>query len=382
MAKRDYYDVLGVNKSASDAEIKSAFRKLAKKYHPDLNKEADAAEKFKEVQEAYDVLGDESKRKTYDQFGHAAFDQGAGGAGGNPYGNYGGFSGFDTSGFGFDDIDLGDILNAAFGGGFGGRRKQSNKPQKGEDVLYRMKISFKDAVFGAKKDITIDLTEECETCDGKGGFKEKTCSKCHGSGRITREQSSLFGSFMTQTTCDECMGKGKTFERRCTDCKGTGYVQKRKTITVTVPEGVDTGTQIRIKGKGEAGINGGPNGDIYVEFIVAEDDMFERVGNDIYLDLPINISDAVLGCEKDVPVLDGKISLTIPAGSQNGDKLRVKGKGVPFLNSSKVGDLYIVLNIVIPTKLDRKQKKLFEELRDTELENNDIFKKFKKYFKK
>ena len=382
MAKRDYYDVLGVNKSASDAEIKSAFRKLAKKYHPDLNKEADAAEKFKEVQEAYDVLGDENKRKTYDQFGHAAFDQGAGGAGGNPYGNYGGFSGFDASGFGFDDIDLGDILNAAFGGGFGGRKKNSNKPQKGEDVLYRMKISFKDAVFGAKKDITIDLTDECKTCDGKGGFKEKTCSKCHGSGRITREQTSLFGSFMTQTTCDECMGKGKTFERRCTDCKGTGYVTARKTITVTVPEGVDTGTQIRIKGKGEAGINGGPNGDIYVEFIVAEDDMFERVGNDIYLDLPINISDAVLGCEKDVPVLDGKISLTIPAGSQNGDKLRVKGKGVPFLNSSKVGDLYIVLNIVIPTKLDRKQKKLFEELRDTELENNDIFKKFKKYFKK
>ena len=245
-----------------------------------------------------------------------------------------------------------------------------------------MKISFKDAVFGAKKDITIDLTDACETCDGKGGFKEKTCSKCHGSGKITREQASLFGSFMTQTTCDECMGRGKTFERRCTDCKGTGYVTARKTITVTVPAGVDTGTQIRIKGKGEAGVNGGPNGDIFVEFIVSEDEMFERVGNDIYLNLPITITDAVLGTEKDVPVLDGKISLTIPAGSQNGDKLRVKGKGVPFLNSSKLGDLYIVLNIVIPTKLDRNQKKLFEELKDTELENNDIFKKFKKYFKK
>lgn len=381
MAKRDYYDVLGVDKSASDAEIKSAFRKLAKKYHPDINKEPDAAEKFKEVQEAYDVLGDEGKRKTYDQFGHAAFDQGAAGGGGNPYGNYGGFSGFDTSGFGFEDIDLGDILNAAFGGGFGGRKKNSNKPHKGEDVLYRMKISFKDAVFGAKKDITIDLTDECETCDGKGGFNEKTCSKCHGSGKITREQSSLFGTFMTQTTCDECSGRGKTFERRCTDCKGTGFVTARKTITVTVPSGVDTGTQIRIKGKGEAGINGGPNGDIYVEFIVSEDELFERVGNDIYLDLPINIADAVLGCEKDVPILDGKISLTIPAGSQNGDKLRVKGKGVPYLNSSKQGDLYIVLNVIVPTKLDRKQKKLFEELRETELENNDAFKKFKKYFK-
>lgn len=337
MAKRDYYDVLGVDKSASEAEIKSAFRKLAKKYHPDINKEADAADKFKEVQEAYDVLGDESKRKTYDQFGHAAFDGGA--AGGNPSGNYGGFSGFDTSGFGFDDIDLGDILNAAFGGGFGGRRKTSSKPQKGEDVLYRMKISFKDAVFGSKKEITLDLTDECETCNGKGGFNEKTCSKCHGSGKITREQSSLFGSFMTQTTCDECSGRGKTFERKCTDCKGTGYVTSRKTITVTIPKGVDTGTQIRIKGKGEAGINGGPNGDIFVEFIVEKDALFEREGYDIYLTLPINIADAVLGSEKDVPILDGTIKLTIPAGSQNGDKLRVKGKGVPYLNSTKVGDL-------------------------------------------
>ena len=380
MAKRDYYDVLGVDKSASEAEIKSAFRKLAKKYHPDINKEADAADKFKEVQEAYDVLGDESKRKTYDQFGHAAFDGGA--AGGNPSGNYGGFSGFDTSGFGFDDIDLGDILNAAFGGGFGGRRKQSSKPQKGEDVLYRMKISFKDAVFGSKKEITLDLTDECETCNGKGGFNEKTCSKCHGSGKITREQSSLFGSFMTQTTCDECFGRGKTFERKCTDCKGTGYVTSRKTITVTIPKGVDTGTQIRIKGKGEAGINGGPNGDIFVEFIVEKDALFEREGYDIYLTLPINIADAVLGSEKDVPILDGTIKLTIPAGSQNGDKLRVKGKGVPYLNSTKVGDLYIILNVVIPTKIDKKQKKLFEELRDSELEKNDIFKKFKKYFKK
>lgn len=380
MAKRDYYDVLGVDKSASDAEIKSAFRKLAKKYHPDLNKEADAADKFKEVQEAYDVLSDENKRKTYDQFGHAAFDQGAS-AGGNPYGNYGGFSGFDTSGFGFDDIDLGDILNAAFGGGFGGRRK-SNKPQKGEDVLYRMKISFKDAVFGARKDITIDLTDECETCNGKGGFKEKTCSKCHGSGKITRQQASLFGSFMSQTTCDECNGRGKTFERKCTECKGTGYVTARKTITVTVPAGVDTGTQIRIKGKGEAGVNGGPNGDIFVEFIVADDDVFTRDNNDLYMHLPINVADAVLGCEMDVPTLDGDILLTIPAGSQNNDKLRIKGKGVPYINSSKQGDLYIVLNVIIPTKLDRKQKKLFEELRDTELDNNDIFKKFKKYFRK
>lgn len=382
MAKRDYYDVLGVDKSATDAEIKSAFRKLAKKYHPDLNKEADAADKFKEVQEAYDVLGDESKRKTYDQFGHAAFDQGA--AGGNPYGNYGGyggFSGFDTSGFGFEDIDLGDLFSAAFGGGFG-RKKRSNKPQKGEDVLYRMKISFKDAVFGSKKEVTMDLTEECDTCDGKGGFHEKKCSTCNGTGKITREQNSLFGTFMSQTTCPDCSGTGRAFENTCTDCKGKGYIKKRKTITVTIPAGVDTGTQIRIKGKGEAGLNGGPNGDIYVEFIVEEDEIFTRDDYDLYMHLPINISDAVLGCEMEVPTLNGNILLTIPSGSQNNDKLRVKGRGVPYLNSNKVGDLYIVLNIVIPTKIDRKQKKLFEELRETDLDNNDKIKKFKKYFKR
>ena len=379
MAKKDYYEVLGVSKSASQDEIKSAFRKLAKKYHPDLNKEADAADKFKEVQEAYDVLSDENKRKTYDQFGHSAFEQGAGG--GNPYGNYGGFSGFDTSGFGFEDIDLGDILNAAFGGGFRSKSKK-NRPQKGEDVLYRMRVSFKDAVFGTKKDITLDLTDNCDTCDGHGGFNEKTCSNCNGTGKTTRQQSSLFGSFMTQTTCEECQGRGKTFERKCTDCNGTGYIKSRKTITVTVPAGIDTGSQIRIKGKGEAGINGGENGDIYVEFIVENDEVFEREGNDIYMTLPINVVDAVLGTEQEIPTLNGEIVLTIPSGSQNNDKLRIKGKGVPYLNSSKVGDLYVILNIIIPTKLDKKQRKIFEELRETELDNNDIFKKFKKYFKK
>lgn len=379
MAKRDYYEVLGVSKTATQAEIKSAFRKLAKKYHPDLNKEADAAEKFKEVQEAYEVLSDENKRKTYDQFGHAAFDQGASS---NPYGNYGGFQGF-QGGFGFDDIDLGDILNAAFGGSFGGRSsKQSNRPIKGDDVLYRMNISFKEAIFGTKKDITLDLTDKCTTCDGKGGFNETTCKTCNGTGKVRRQQNSLFGSFMSESTCPDCNGTGKTFERKCTDCKGTGYVKHRKTITVSIPSGVDTGTQIRIKEKGEAGINGGPNGDIYVEFNVLEDEIFTRDNHDLYMHLPVNIADAVLGAEKEIPILDGSIKLTIPAGSQNNDKLRIKGKGVPYINSSKVGDLYIVLNIVVPTKLDKKQKKIFEELRDSDLENHDIFKKFKKYFSK
>lgn len=377
MAKRDYYEVLGVDKNATSQEIKSAFRKLAKKYHPDLNKEPDAAEKFKEVQEAYEVLGDENKRKTYDQFGHAAFDNNASGG----YSSSG-FSGFDTSGFDFDDFNIDDLFDAAFGGGFRRNRRNSNKPQKGNDTLYRMKISFKDSIFGAKKDINLDITDKCDTCSGKGGFGEKECETCDGRGKIRREQSSLFGSFLTETVCPDCNGRGKTFDRKCTDCNGRGYITSKKTITVTIPKGVNTGNQIRIPGKGEAGINGGENGDIYVEFIVEEDSNFKREGNDLYVNLPINVVDATLGCEKEVPLVDGEIILTIPSGSQNGEKLRVKGKGVPYVNSSKVGDLYFIINIVVPTKLDRKQKKLFEELKETNLDNNDIFKKFKKIFKK
>lgn len=376
MAKRDYYDVLGVDKSASDAEIKSAFRKLAKKYHPDLNKEPDAAEKFKEVQEAYEVLSDEQKRKTYDQFGSAAFENNAGG---NPYGNYGGFN---TSGFGFDDINLDDILSNMFGSGFGfGSNKRKNRPQKGDDILYRMNISFKEAVFGCKKDITLDLTEECSECSGKGGFNPKTCSTCGGTGRVRRNQSSLFGAFVSETTCPDCSGTGEIFERRCTDCRGKGHVTNRKTITVTIPEGVDTGSRVRIKGKGEAGINGGENGDIFVEFIVKEDELFERDDHDIYMTLPINIAEATLGAEKEVPTLDGTIILTIPSLSQTNDKLRVKGRGVPYQGSSKRGDLYIVLEVVMPSKLDKKQKKLLEELAETNLDTSDKFKRFNKYFK-
>jgi molecular chaperone DnaJ len=374
MAKRDYYDVLGVDKSASEAEIKSAFRKLAKKYHPDLNKEPDAAEKFKEVQEAYDVLGDEQKRKTYDQYGSAAFENNAGG---NPYGSYGNYGGFNASGFGFEDINLDDILSNMFGGGFGGRKK--NRPVKGDDILYRMNITFEESVFGSKKDITLDLTEKCDECDGKGGFNPRKCSTCNGTGKVRRSQSSLFGSFLTETTCPDCSGTGEVFERRCTDCKGKGYVVRRKTITITIPEGVDTGSQIRIKGKGQVGINGGENGDIYVEFKVDSDPIFSRDGYDIYMTLPINIAEAVLGGEKEVPTLDGNIILTIPSYSQTSDKLRIKGRGVP--HDSKRGDLYIVLDVVMPSKIDRNQRRLFEELSDTNLDTSDKFKKFNKYFK-
>ena len=377
MAKRDYYEVLGVSKTATDTEIKSAFRKLAKKYHPDLNKEADAAEKFKEAQEAYEVLSDPNKRKTYDQFGHAAFDQNGG------TGGFGGFDGF--SSFGFDDIDLSDILSGVFGNGFGfssNSGRSQTRARRGGDLLYKLNIDFEEAVFGCKKDITIDAYEKCDKCNGEGGFDKTTCSTCGGTGEITRQQSSLFGSFVSKTTCHDCEGTGKTFKEKCSKCKGRGVNKERKTITVTIPKGVDDLNQVRIPSMGEAGVHGGENGDLYVELHVKEHDVYKRDGNDIYIDLPINVVEATLGCKKEIPTLYGDIVLNIPAGTQNGDKHRLKEKGVPVVNSSRIGDMYIIVKVIVPTKLDRKQKDLFTKLQNTDLDNTDPIKKFKKFFKK
>ncbi len=378
MAKRDYYEVLGVSKTADDKEIKSAFRRLAKQYHPDINKDKDAPEKFKEVQEAYEVLSDPQKRKTYDQFGHAAFENNAGGS----YG--GGFGGF-SSGFGFDDIDLSDILSGVFGNGFGfsSSSSKTTRARKGNDSLYKLNLTFMEAVYGCKKDITVDVYETCSSCDGKGGHGEATCSRCHGSGTVTEESRTMFGSFMSKTTCPECGGIGKTYKEQCSNCHGNGRVKKRKTLSVTVPAGVDTGNQIRLKEKGEAGVNGGPNGDLYVEFDVSNHQVFKRNGNDIYMELPINVIEATLGCKKEVPLMKGSIILNIPEGTQNGEKHKIKGKGVPYINSSKTGDLYIIIKVVIPTKLDKKQRELFNELSKTNLDdNNDFITKFKKFFKR
>ena len=374
MSKRDYYEVLGVPKNADDKQIKSAFRKLAKQYHPDLNKDKDAPEKFKEVQEAYEVLSDPNKRKTYDQFGHAAFDQN-GNAGG-----YGGFS--DFSGFGFEDIDISDIFSGVFGEGFGFRNSKSNskRPTKGQDSLYQMKITFMEAIHGCSKDITLDVYETCDKCNGNGGLNEKNCPNCHGSGTITKEQNTLFGSFVSKTTCPNCHGTGKTYEILCSKCKGKGKVKERKTLEVKIPKGINTSQQIRLKEKGEAGLNGGPNGDVYVEIIVEEHPIFKRRDNDIYMELPINIVEATLGCKKEIKLLDEEIILNIPAGTQNLDKHRIKGKGSPIINQDKKGDLYIIIKVIIPTKLDRKQKELFNELAKTDLDNNDFISKFKKFF--
>lgn len=371
MNKRDYYEVLGVSKTASDDEIKSAFRKLAKKYHPDVSKEPDAAEKFKEAQEAYAVLSDANKRKQYDQFGHAAFSQGAGGNGAG---------GFDFSGFDFSDI-FGDIFGGSgFDFGFGGSRgRNSSRATRGADSLIRMDLTFEEAAFGCKKDITLDVMEECSECHGKGGHDEKTCPDCHGSGTVTSEQHTLFGSFMTRTTCPNCKGKGKTYETKCSKCRGKGKVKESKTLEVKVPAGVDTGNQLRLAGKGTAGTNGGPNGDVYLEFRVKEHPLFKREENDIYLELPITITDAILGCKKDVPTLNGKVVLTITAGTQTNDKYRIKGKGIEDVHSSRKGDMYVVINVITPKKLTRDQKKLFEQLSKTTLDDSTEFKKIKEY---
>ena len=370
MNNRDYYEVLGVDKNASDADIKSAFRKLAKKYHPDVSKEENAAEKFKEAQEAYAVLSDPEKRKQYDQFGHSAFS-----------GNGGGFSGFE----GFDFGNVSDIFEDIFEGmGFSagrGRNRNQNIPRKGSDLLHRITIDFEEAVYGTKKDIKVDVEEDCESCHGEGGFNSKTCSECHGSGTITSEQRTMFGSFLTKTTCPYCKGSGTTFEKTCQNCRGRGKVTNKKTITITVPAGIDSGNRLRISGKGGAGLNGGPNGDLYIEFIVREHDFYKRDEDDIYIELPLTITEAVLGAKKEIPTLYGNVDLTIPSGTQSGDKMRLKGKGIENVNTKKKGDMYVITKVIIPEKLDRTQKKLFEELSYTNLENNKYFKNYKNCIK-
>lgn len=371
--KRDYYEVLGVDKNATEADIKSAFRKLAKKYHPDVSKEENAAEKFKEAQEAYAVLSDPEKRKQYDQFGHSAF---------NNNGGAGGFSGFE----GFDFGNMSDIFDDLFGGmGFSGsshsRSRKTNSPKKGNDILYRMTIDFEEAVYGTKKDVKIDVDENCSKCDGAGGFDSKTCQECHGSGTVTQEQRTIFGSFLSKTTCPYCHGSGTTFEKTCDECHGRGKVTNRKTITITVPAGIDTENRLRVSGKGGAGSNGGPNGDLYIEFTVRDHDFYHREDDDIYIDLPLTITEAVLGAKKDIPTLYGKVELTIPAGTQNGEKMRLRGKGVENVNTKRKGDMYVITKVIIPEKLTRDQKKLFEELSMTDLENNKYFKSYKNSLK-
>ena len=373
--KKDYYELLGVSKDASASEIKSAFRKLAKKYHPD-NKETGDEAKFKEIGEAYAVLSDENKRRQYDQFGSAAFD------GSN------GFGGFDPG-----DVDLNDILRSVFGGGFsggfssggfgfddffGGSTRNTNRARKGKDTLVRIDLTLEEAAFGIDKEITLNLNDTCDNCNGVGGFEEKTCDYCHGNGYVVTEQRSIFGVMQSQSVCPKCKGSGKTFKSVCEKCSGTGQVRKKKTISVHIPEGVETGHQLRMTGKGESGINGGPNGDIYLEINVKESSFYKRDGNNLYIHMPITITEAILGCKKEVPTIYGNVMMEIKPGTQNNTKYKLRGKGIKGVNSIMKGDQYVIIDVMIPDKLTRDQKALIKELSETDLETNIEFKEFKK----
>ena len=371
MAKKDYYEVLGVSKNATDEEIKRSFRKLAKQYHPDVNKEPGADEKFKEIGEAYAILSDENKRQQYDQFGHAAFD-GTAGAGG-----FGGFDGF--SGFGFEDIDLGSIFEQFMGGGFSGRRNSGNRPVPGDDHLVHIELDFLEAVYGTSKEFKVNLKEKCSSCNGEGGHNPESCSKCGGRGRVVTQQRTILGVMQSESTCPDCHGAGKTFKNTCNDCNGKGLIKKNKTLTINVPSGVDDGDKMRMPKKGSAGINGGQNGDVYVEFTVKKHPLYKRDGSDIYVQVPLTITEAVLGCEKEIPTVQGTQIIEIEAGCQNGDKVRLKGKGIDDKKLGRKGDTYAIFNVIIPEKLDKKQKNIFKELNETKLDNNEVFKKYNKY---
>ena len=371
MNKKDYYEVLGVSKTATDDEIKSAFRKLAKKYHPDINKDPDAPAKFKEAQEAYAVLSDKDKRAKYDQFGHAAFEQGA--------------NGFGAGGFDFSDFDINfdDILGNMFGGGFGfsgGRSSGRTRRTRGSDLLKNVNLTFEEAAFGCEKDFKLEVNSKCPDCNGEGGFDKETCPNCHGSGTVTSEQHTLFGTFMSKTTCSTCGGTGNTYKRKCGKCRGTGMIRENKTITVKVPSGIDTGMRLRLAGKGEASPNGGENGDLYLEFNVSSHPYFQRNGDDIILEVPINIAEAALGCKKDIRTLSSTITLAVSAGTETGDRERIKGKGIKNASTGRTGDMYIIYKVVTPIKLSREQKSLMEKLLDTDLDNSEID-KFNRFVK-
>lgn len=349
MAKRDYYEVLGIEKGASQDEIKKAYRKMSKKYHPDINQEEGSDEKFKEISEAYEVLSDEDKRAQYDRFGHEGMNQQFGGGGGFG-GGAGGFGGFE------------DIFSSFFGGG---QRMDPNAPQKGDDLQYTMTINFDEAVFGVTKTIKIKKEVTCDTCDGSGakpGTSKSTCSMCSGSGRVAVEQNTPFGRIQTERTCPTCGGTGQEIKDPCNNCKGAGTVTKEVEIEVTVPEGVDNGQQIRLQGKGDPGVNGGPAGDLYIVFRVKPDSRFTRDGDDIHYELPISFSQAALGDEVNVPTINSEIVLTIPAGTQSGKRFRLKEKGVKNVHGYGYGDQFVTVRVTTPTKLSEKEVELFREL--------------------
>ncbi len=359
-ANKDYYDILGVSKTADDKEIKKAYRKLAMKYHPDKNPDdKEAEEKFKEINEAYEVLSDEEKRHIYDQYGADAVNgQGFGGAGASGFGGFGGF----------EDI-FADIFGSAsgFGGfsGFGGSSRRGPRP--GADIKQSVTIDFKDAAFGKKIEIKVNRNEECENCHGSGckpGTNKKTCSNCGGSGVVREVRQTPFGNMASQKTCPKCNGTGEEIESPCGKCSGSGSVRKTKTVEVNIPAGIDDGQVIRLSGQGEFGDKGAPRGDLYIVVNVLADKIFKRDGYDIYVDMPITFVQAALGDDVQVPTIDGDVKYSIPAGTQTGTVFRLKGKGVQRMNSTSRGDQYVKVIVEVPKKLSERQKELLREFAD------------------
>lgn len=370
--KKDYYEVLGVSKGAGEDEIKKAYRAMAKKYHPDMNPgDKDAEAKFKEVNEAYAVLSDADKKAQYDRYGHAAFEQGGQGA-------YGG---------GFDFGDIGDIFGDIFGGGFGfGRssRQSKNAPMRGEDILVRLVLTFEEAAFGVKKDVSFQKIQKCAECGGSGAAKGttvETCGVCHGSGQKKVVQRIGGMAFQSTTTCDSCRGTGRIIKKPCSECRGEGFVKTKKTLSVNIPAGIDDGERIVLRSQGCDGKNGGPAGDLIIQVSVKEHAYFERDGVDIYCEVPITVTEAVLGAEIEIPILNGKEKFSIPEGTQPNTQFRLRQKGIPYVNGSgRSGDLIFTVVVEIPRGLNEKQKDAMVKFADTCDEN--VYNKKKSFLKK
>ncbi len=357
MAKRDFYDVLGVSKGADEKEIKKAFKGLARKYHPDVSKEDNAEERFKEIQEAYAVLSDKEKRAQYDQFGHAAFE------GGGP----GGF------GYGAQGFDFGDIFSEIFGSGFsrtaqgfsgfGSQSSNPNAPRRGRDVETTVSLTFKEAAFGVKKDVSVNIERKCESCNGVGAKDSKDvkiCTTCNGEGTVNKIQRTILGPASVPSKCPDCQGKGKTITKPCRECNGRGRKVYNKEFTVTFEAGIENGAYMRVVGRGEGGYNGGPDGDLFLNIRVAQDDFFHQNGNDIHVEIPITYTQAALGATIEIPTIHGEVEFKIPSGTQTGARLRLKGKGIKSKNGH--GDQYVRVNIKVPTSITGEEKKLLKEL--------------------
>ena len=383
--KRDYYEVLGVDKGASAEDIKKAYKKMARKYHPDLNRDdpKTAEEKFKEVNEAYDVLKDPQKKAQYDQFGHDAFSGGMGGGGGfGGFGQGGGFGGFGSGG-------MDDIFDMFFGGQGRGRGGREAGPQRGADLRFDMEITFEEAAFGVEKEINLYRDETCDHCHGDGaepGSKVETCSECHGSGYVRFTQNTMFGQMVNERPCSKCHGEGKIISNPCKECRGKGTVKKNKRLKVKIPAGVDNGSRLRVSGEGEAGAKGGQSGDLYVYLYVKPHKFFERDGTTVLCEVPVNIVQATLGAEIKVPTLDGQVTVKVPEGTQPGKVLRLKGKGIPSLRGGQRGDQLVRIKVVVPTKLNEKQKEALRSFGEISKDNispeeKSFFNKIKNLFK-